>query len=206
MTHQGGHWFGVPSRSVLYSGENMRLEVGLQHPAYLYILTQTNEGDIELLYPADESENSLLPAASVVQLPSPDSAFGDVFVLDEIPGQETLYVVASNRRLPRSVQRLVRLLDSESQVLVPVSGDPELNRYPAPPPPSRPLPRAQRPPGPTGPTVRNGGRLSSSRRRARNRLATRGLQAVRSETRDGTIDAAPDSEGIAVVLVEIDHR
>jgi len=118
---RGGRERRVSTDYDFRSGDRMKFELELNRPAFVYVLNRTFPGDARrlqsrgieevrdddrrnrrgdrrqytLLYPRADSRPAALPANRPVRLPRGDR----VFVMDDEPGLERLYVMVSEQRL-----------------------------------------------------------------------------------------------------------
>ncbi len=77
----------------LASGDLVEVVVGVDRPAYVYLVQRFADGTAAVLHP--ESGDLQLPGGLETRLPEP----GAWYQLDEVTGEEHLYVVASERPL-----------------------------------------------------------------------------------------------------------
>ena len=104
-SHAGGpakvHRDGAP----LQSGDQFRVVVQTNQPAYVYILLMSSQGEPSQLFPlAQMGLHNPLPADQPVAIPNDGT-----FDLDAHPGEESLQILASPTPLPDIESRLAQL-------------------------------------------------------------------------------------------------
>ena len=194
--------YSVPSGSTLYSRERIALEIILSSAAYVYVMYQTEGGPMDILYPADGQENLRLPSGQRLRIPPLDSPYGDVLELDDQTGREQLYVVSSQKQLPPDVERLLPAIKAPGLPAWKADGRPLPQKGGA----AKAQRRAERVAPHGGAPVRYPPETSVTQKRKRPRLNRRTRGIVRTRKTGGIIDAQPDHDGIAVVVVEINHK
>ena len=200
LTQANQRWYGVPPGSVLRSGESMALRVGLSRGAFVYVINQTDNGALRLLYPENEQENRFMPGGSEIRIP-PSNMDGskDVFVLDEKPGLEKMFVVASRARIPAVLAAIKDKISASS-----------LRVYTR---PSDQRPLAAPESGPDEPVVEeasqevDAGVVFDMQQSEESDVLTRGGRGVVRRKQSPTLDADDrEGRGYTLVLVTIDHR
>lgn len=104
---QGSTWRSLESGATLRSGDSVRLKVQLSAPAYVYVAQFFGDQTAVVLYPASMQAPSRVPGGAFVTLPQP----GSIFELDQHPGDEHVYVIASLRPLQEVDAGLVGVLE-----------------------------------------------------------------------------------------------
>ncbi|MFM7202036.1 MAG: DUF4384 domain-containing protein [Myxococcota bacterium] len=103
----GEHWKLLKQGGSLRSGEALRMRVNLTHSAYVYVVQFFSDNTARVLYPPEGERHRQLPAGVEVLLPDP----GKVFILDEQPGMEHIYVIASRKPLEEVDANLVEAFE-----------------------------------------------------------------------------------------------
>lgn len=194
-----GEWRGVADGKALYSGENMALRVELKQPAFIYVMNRTDDGPLVPLYPKDDTENVRLPGNTRIQLPPPAAdGTAEVYQLDENPGIERLFVAATDTKVTLSPESLRGLADPKDVLRQPPPPATAPSPKPTPPPAMAPSPK------PTKKRRRaSAGVKVDPRVGVASSLLTRGV--VRKRDKSPTVDAAPDAQGVAQVVLRIEH-
>jgi hypothetical protein len=82
----------VKEGSTLRSKDNLRIDVRPSRDCYLYVIIHDSQGIVDLLFPSQmASGNNHAKGGRTYTIPKNN----DWFVLDENPGTETIYIVAS---------------------------------------------------------------------------------------------------------------
>jgi hypothetical protein len=84
----------VSDKRTFFDGERFRLAVSPNQRGYLYVLCQTSQGEIRLLYPGTESGNNRVDAGSKRTLP--DRGW---FRFDRNPGTERVFLIVAPQPL-----------------------------------------------------------------------------------------------------------
>jgi hypothetical protein len=93
------------SGEVLGAGDRVAFQVSLNQPAHLYILLLPSQGTPVLLYPDPRTGRSNpLQGGASIRIPA-----NGAFVLDNVPGTETLQLIAAQRPLQDLESRLQAL-------------------------------------------------------------------------------------------------
>lgn len=103
----GEHWKLLKQGGSLRSGDALRMRVNLTHSAYVYVIQFFSDNTARVLYPPEGERHRQLPAGVEVLLPDP----GKVFILDEQPGMEHIYVIASRKPLEEVDANLVEAFE-----------------------------------------------------------------------------------------------
>ncbi len=105
----------VASGEALHGGDRIMLRLQVDQPAYVALLGKSQSGQLSVLYPRGSALK--LEPGSIKSIPSDGAAIE----LDDVGGEENLYVVASKQPIPRdgpdALQKLVanRPQDSSQQ-------------------------------------------------------------------------------------------
>ena len=107
----------LPSGSAVRSGEEIFLSVELRKAAFLYVISQTDDGPFVTVYPnrARKDFDALRPAGTY-EIPGKDE---DTLYFDGKPGRESFIVVASHRRLDES--QIAKVIQQATRASAPKS-------------------------------------------------------------------------------------
>lgn len=105
-TGTGTGWRTLAPGDTLHSGERFGLRIEVTAPVYLHVAQRSTGGQAVTLWPAAGAQAALASPGRVTQLPATD---GGWFQLDEQPGEEDIYVVAS--RAPVTQKEIQRAID-----------------------------------------------------------------------------------------------
>ena len=93
---EGRQLMPVKDKVDLKSGDKFKMLLGLQKEGYLYLIHQGSQGEISLLFPYDLKKLGTIYEPGIWYfIPAWDAWF----ILDQNPGIETFYLLASTRRL-----------------------------------------------------------------------------------------------------------
>jgi len=93
---QDGQILNLQNNGSLNSGDKFSLQLAVQKPLYLYVVLKSSDGSFLRLYPA-ESTGGGNPVTGTVRIPTQTNRW---FELDNVPGQETIYLFALDAPSP----------------------------------------------------------------------------------------------------------
>lgn len=97
-TQVGVGWRALAPGDELTIGDRFALRIEVSAPVYLYVSQRSPGGQLVALLPPEGTAPAQVAPGLVTQLPSGDGAW---FQLDDKPGEEDLYVVASTALMDR---------------------------------------------------------------------------------------------------------
>jgi hypothetical protein len=104
----------VREGSVLRSGDGFQVHVGSNRPSYLYVLLYDSQGQASQLFPDPKLEQpGFVEGEDRVVIPDRDLWFW----LDEQPGTETVYVLASEKPMA-DIRRLLAKMEKANEAAI----------------------------------------------------------------------------------------
>ncbi len=133
----------IPPGAQLVSGDRFALRIWVDQKSYVYVVRYSKTEWSKRLYP--ESGNALLSPEDRLRLPT----LGGSFRLDTTPGQEVIYVVASEQPMDAATCQRLRLLCTQTAPTTApadlVRGEESSSSSAPPPPPPDGVPDDERP-------------------------------------------------------------
>ncbi len=197
----GGGRRPIAAGDSLRSGDRMTMTISVDRPAYAYVLQFFPDGTATVLFPQPNEDNRITGS---MQVP-PSGAFE----LDDVLGEETVYVVASTRPLAQADATVMAAVEDVRRN-APDAAPATLPTIPVAPPvdagvaPATPITTAPTPvitpskPGGAGAPKRPGGTPDPGRAG----LKTRGIVRV---AQDAQVIARSDADGIAIFDISFKH-
>lgn len=197
FAEEGSNRRAFSAGQTLRSGDRLSLAIAVDRPAFVYVLQFFPDGSATVLFPRGAEDNRITGTTRV----PPSGAFE----LDDVVGEETLYVVASTRPLAQVDASVMAAVDEVRTTNAPTTPKPSPTVAPAPSAvttTTKPMRKPQKPGGAGGAGASSKPSIGTPPAPGRASLNTRGIVRVDEPAK---VTAQSDADGIALFHVSFQH-